>query len=165
MEWGALKITVEWSALNTGVSRGDLSNQSGRFPPEIFGFLRQTSSDSYSVFMTLFSERWTMGPFHIQRVYKRMVHFQKSTRNLFLTLHWQNLHRQQRQLSKFCMRCQQFAFHAYCGAAGSVYKMEPQQEEAFCVLRFEVSRSVITVQQYSYIARFRKDAPCMVRLF
>ena len=36
---------------------------------------------------------------------------------------------------------------------------------AFCVLRFEVSRSVITVQQYSCSARFRKDAPCMVRLF
>ena len=35
---------------------------------------------------------------------------------------------------------QQFASHAYCGAA-------PQQEKAFCVLRFEVSRSVITVQR------------------
>ena len=54
---------------------------------------------------------------------------------------------QQRQLSKFRMRYQQFAFHAYCGAAGSVYKMAPQQEKAFCVLRFEVSRSVITVQR------------------
>ena len=43
-------------------------------------------------------------------------------------------------------RYQQFAFHAYCGAAGSVYKMASQQEKAFCVLRFEVSRSVITVQ-------------------
>ena len=36
-------------------------------------------------------------------------------------------------------------FHAYCGAAGSVSKMASQQEKAFCVLRFEVSRSVITV--------------------
>ena len=36
--------------------------------------------------------------------------------------------------------------HAYCGAAGPVYKMAMQQEKAFCVLRFEVSRSVITVQ-------------------
>ena len=38
-------------------------------------------------------------------------------------------------------------FHAYCGAVGLVYKMAPQQEKAFCVLRFEVSRSVITVHE------------------
>ena len=38
-------------------------------------------------------------------------------------LTWANVHRQQRQLSKFLMRYQQFAFHAYCGAAGPVYKM------------------------------------------
>ena len=74
-----------------------------------------------------------------------MVRFQKLTRNLFLTLHGHNVHRQQRQLSKFLMRYQQFAFHAYCGAAGSASKMAPQQGKAFCVLRFEVSRSVITV--------------------
>ena len=41
-----------------------------------------------------------------------MVRFHKLTRNLFLTLHGQNVHRQQRQLSKFLMRYQQFAFHA-----------------------------------------------------
>ena len=46
-----------------------------------------------------------------------MVQFQKVTRNLFLTLHGQNVHRQQRQLSKFHIRYQQFAFHAYCGAS------------------------------------------------
>jgi hypothetical protein len=34
----------------------------------------------------------------------------------------------------------------YCGATGSVSKMASQQEKSFCVLRFEVSRSVITVQ-------------------
>jgi hypothetical protein len=34
---------------------------------------------------------------HIQGVYKRMVRFQKLTRNLFLILHGQNVHRQQRQ--------------------------------------------------------------------
>ena len=84
-------------------------------------------------------------PLKIQCVYKWMVQFQKLTRNLFLTLHGQN-DRQQRQLSKFRMRYQQFAFHAYCGAAGSVSKMASQQKKAFCVLRFEVSRSVITVQ-------------------
>ena len=76
-----------------------------------------------------------------------MMQFQKLTSNLFLALHGQNVHCQQRQLSKFRMRYQQFAFHAYCGAAGSVSKMAPQEEKAFCVLRFEVSRSVITVQR------------------
>ena len=49
-------------------------------------------------------------------------------------------------------------FHAYCGAVGSVSKMAPQQEKVFCVLRFEVFRSVITVQR-EFRARFRKDAP------
>ena len=97
-------------------------------------------------------------------VYKRMVQFQKLTRNLFLTLHRHNVHRQQRQLSKFLMRYQQSAFHAYCGAAGSVSKMAPQQEKAFCVLRFEVSRSVITVQR-EFRARFRKDAPSLCAPF
>ena len=56
------------------------------------------------------------------------------------------------------MRYQQFASHAYCGAAGPVSKMAAQQEKAFCVLRFVVSRSVITVQR-EFRARFRKEAP------
>ena len=72
-----------------------------------------------------------------------MVRFQKLTRKLFLTLHWHNVHRQQRQLSKFLMRYKQFASRAYCGAAWPVSKMESQQEKAFCVLRFEMSRSVM----------------------
>ena len=70
-----------------------------------------------------------------------------------------NLHRQQQQLSKFLMRYKQFASHAYCGAVGPVSKMASQQDKAFCVLRFEVTRSVITVQR-EYRARLRKDAPC-----
>jgi len=41
---------------------------------------------------------------------------------------------------------------------GPVSKMASQQEKAFCVLRFEVFRSVITVQR-EFRARFRKDAP------
>jgi hypothetical protein len=45
-------------------------------------------------------------------------------------------------MSKFLMSYQQFASDAYCGAAGPVLKMTSQQEKAFCVLRFEVSRSV-----------------------
>jgi len=48
----------------------------------------------------------------IQGVYKRMVRFEKLIRNLFLTLHGHNVHRQQRQLSKFLTRYQQFASHA-----------------------------------------------------
>ena len=46
---------------------------------------------------------------------------------------------------------------AYCGAAGPVSKMASQQEKAFCVLRFEVSRSLITVQREFRAERFRKD--------
>ena len=55
-----------------------------------------------------------------------MVRFQKLTRNLFLTLHGHNVHRQQRQLSKFLMRYQRFASHAYCGTAGLVSKAAPR---------------------------------------
>ena len=58
------------------------------------------------------------------------------TRNLFLTLHGHNVHRQQRQLSKFLMRYQQLASHVYCVITGQVSKMASQQEKAFCVLRF-----------------------------
>jgi len=95
---------------------------------------------------------------YIQGIHKIMVRLQKLTRNLFLTLHGHNVHRQQQQLSKFLMRYQQFASHAYCRVAGPVSKMTSQQEKAFCVLRFEVSRSVITVQR-EFRARFRIDAP------
>ena len=46
-----------------------------------------------------------------------MVQFQKLTRNLFLTLHGQNVHRQQRQLSRFLMHYQSSLARAYCGAS------------------------------------------------
>jgi hypothetical protein len=85
-----------------------------------------------------------------------MVQFQKLTINLFLTLHGHNVHRQQRQLSKFLMCYQQFASHAYCGALGPVSKMVSQQEKAFCVLRFEVSRSVSFV--HGFLWGFVKDS-------
>jgi hypothetical protein len=62
---------------------------------------------------------------------------------------------QQRELSKLPIRYQQFASHAYCGAAGPVSKMASQQEKASCVLRFEVPRSVITVQR-EFRARLKK---------
>ena len=44
--------------------------------------------------------------YYIEGIHKRMVRFQKLTRNLFLTLHGHNVHRQQWQLSKFLMRYQ-----------------------------------------------------------
>ena len=84
-----------------------------------------------------------------------MARFQKLTRNLFLTLHRHNVHRQQQQLSKFLMRYEQFASML---TAGPVSKMVSQQEKGFCVLRFEVSGSVITVQR-EFRGRFREDAP------
>ena len=67
-----------------------------------------------------------------------MVRFQKLTRNLFLTLHGHNIYhqQQQQQLSKFLIRYQQFASHAYCGAAGPVSKMASQQEKATPSLRW-----------------------------
>jgi len=95
---------------------------------------------------------------YIQGIHKRTARFQKLTRNLFLTLQGHNVHRQQQQMSKFLMRYQQFASHAYCGASGPVSKMASQQEKASCVLRFEASRSVITALR-EFRARFRKDAP------
>ena len=75
-----------------------------------------------------------------------MVHFEKLTRNLFLTLHGQNVHRQQRQLSKFLMRYQQFARSCLLRGCGASLQDGAAAGKAFCVLRFEVSRSVITVQ-------------------
>jgi hypothetical protein len=59
---------------------------------------------------------------------------------------------------QYLMRYQQFAYHAIYGAARPVSKMASQQEKAFCVLRFEVSRSVGTVQR-EFRARLKKDAP------
>jgi len=96
---------------------------------------------------------------NIQGIHKRMVRFQKLTRNLFLTLHGHNVHRQQQQLSKFLLRYQQFVSHAYCGAAGPVSKMASQQEKAFCVFRCEVSRSVITLQPFPTATPSSKLAP------
>jgi hypothetical protein len=92
----------------------------------------------------------------IQGVLKRMERFQKSLKKLSLILQEHNMHCHQRELPKSLIHYQQFASHAYCGAVGPVSKMESQQEKAFCVLRFEVSRSVITVQR-EFRARFKKD--------
>ena len=50
------------------------------------------------------------------------------------------------------------------GLWGQFPRWRRSRRKAFCVLRLEMSRSVITVQ-HEFRARFRKDAPCMVRLF
>jgi hypothetical protein len=63
-----------------------------------------------------------------------------------------------KELSKFLRRYQQFASLAYCRAKRPVSKMASQQQKAFCVLRFEMSRSVITVQP-EFRERFQKDTP------
>jgi hypothetical protein len=70
----------------------------------------------------------------------------KVDKSLFLKLYGQNIHCQQHKLSRFLVRYQQFASHAYCGAADSVSKMA-SHERAFCLPCFELSGSVITVQR------------------
>jgi hypothetical protein len=59
-----------------------------------------------------------------------MMRFQKLLNNVLLTLHGHKIHCQQQELTKFHIRYQQFASHAYCGAAGPVLKMASQQEKA-----------------------------------
>jgi hypothetical protein len=94
-----------------------------------------------------------------------MVRFQKWIKDIFLTPHGHSIHCQQWQLSKVLMSYREFVSHAYCGAAGPVSKMASQQEKAFCVPRFEVSRSAITVRP-EFRARFNtRHHSCVVRLF
>ena len=89
-----------------------------------------------------------------------MVQFQKLTRNLFLTLQTGKTYTvSSGNCPSFSCATSSSLARAYCGAVGPVSKMASQQEKAFRVLRFEVSRSVITVQR-EFRARFRKDAPC-----
>jgi hypothetical protein len=101
---------------------------------------------------------------YIQGIHKRMVRIQKAIKNLFLTLHGHNIHHQQWKLSKFLLRYQQFASHAYCGAVGPLSKMASQQEKAYSVLHFEVSRSVITVES-EFRAQFKKYILLVWRVF
>ena len=62
-------------------------------------------------------ERWTKSINKYTGYTQKNGAVLKLTRNLFLTLHGHNVHRQQRHLSKFLMHYQQFASHAYCGAS------------------------------------------------
>jgi hypothetical protein len=61
---------------------------------------------------------------------------QKLMKDLFLTLDGHNIHCLQRELSKFLMRYQQFASHAYCGAVRPVSKMASQEEKALLCASF-----------------------------
>ena len=93
---------------------------------------------------------------YIQVIYKKkIVRFQKLTRNLFLRLHGRNT--RATVLVSHALPAVRFA--CLLRVAGPVSKMASQQEKAFCVLRLEVSRSVITMQR-EFRARFRKDEPC-----
>jgi hypothetical protein len=94
----------------------------------------------------------------IQGIHKRLAPFQMLIKNLFRTLYGHNILCQQQEPKKVFMPHQPFASLAYCVAAGPVAKMASQQEKAFCILRFEVSRSIITVQR-EFRARFKKDTP------
>jgi hypothetical protein len=67
---------------------------------------------------------------------QKNVQFQKVTRNLFLTLHGQNVHRQQRQLSKFRMSYQQFSIVFFNSAGSDV----PQKETTTFSLGHPVRR-------------------------
>jgi hypothetical protein len=60
---------------------------------------------------------------HIQSIHNSVVQFKKLIKNVFLNLHEHDVHWQQRELPKFLMHYQQFASHAYCGAAEPVSKM------------------------------------------
>ena len=89
----------------------------------------------------------------VQGVYKWMVQFRKLTRNLFLTLHGQNVHRQQRQLSMFLMRYQQFARSCLLRGCGASFQDGVAAGKGFLCAPFWG----VQISDYS--------AACMVRLF
>jgi hypothetical protein len=87
-------------------------------------------------------------------IYLRYIgHIQKNdtvlkvNNNLFRTSHGHNKLHQQRKLLMLT-----------AGPRGPVSKMASEQQKAFCVLRFGVFISVITVQR-EFRARFKTDAP------
>ena len=74
---------------------------------------------------TLFTEMciWRIVFFQahgVQCVYKWMVQFQKLTRNLFLTLHGHNVHRQQQQLTSFSCATGSSLFMLTAGPRGQL---------------------------------------------
>ena len=78
---------------------------------------KNVSLNFYPHLNTAFFSRYLVARITYRVYTKEWCRFQKLTRNLFLTLHGNNVHRQQRRLSKFLMRYQQLASHAYYGAS------------------------------------------------
>jgi hypothetical protein len=86
---------------------------------------------------------------HLQGIHKIMVRFQKLIKKFISHPAWA-----QHTLS--AAGTVQVS-HAYCRAVGPVSKMASQQEKAFCVLRFEVSSPVLTVQR-EFHSGLKKDS-------
>jgi len=83
-----------------------------------------------------------MGQIIIQDIHKRMVPFQKLTRNLFLNLHGHNVHRQQHQLSKFLTRyLPAVRFSCLLRGRGASFQDGVAAGKVFLCAPFEVSRS------------------------
>jgi hypothetical protein len=102
---------------------------------ELSSFSLRGSCASHQCFLT----------FIIQSIHKRMVRFQKLIK-MYFTPYTSAAYTISSEICP-CFSCAtSSSLHAYCEAAGQVSKMASHQEEAFCVLRFEVSKSVITVQ-------------------
>ena len=91
-----------------------------------------------------------------------MVQFQKLI-NLFLTYTGKTYTVSSSNCPSFSCATSSSLARAYCGAAGPVSKLAPQQEKAFCLLRFEVSRSVITVQRVFRASRTMHGASFLNR--
>ena len=126
---------------------GEFTHSFRHNPKEKFGYM-------YITWQTLL---W-----YIQGIHKRMVRFQKLTRNLFLTLHGTTYTVSSGNCPSFSCATSSSLLMLTAGPRGQFPRWRRSRKRFFCVLRFEVSRSVITVQ---CSARFRKDAPCTVRLF
>ena len=69
---------------------------------KITSWLKQKMLNSPTIFINE-----DINTFLIHGIHKRIMRFQRLTRNLFLTLHGHNVHCQQWQLSKFLMRYSQ----------------------------------------------------------
>jgi len=68
----------------------------------------------------------------IQGIHKRMVRFQKLTRNLFLALHGYNVHRQQRQLSQVSHALPAVRFSCLLRGRGASFQDGVAAGKGFC---------------------------------
>jgi hypothetical protein len=100
--------------------------------------------------------------FYIYKVYTNEWYGFKSLLHLFLTLHGHNTHCQQRGLSKYLMRYQQFASHAHWGrgtsfqdgvVAGAVFLCAPFWSVHICDYRAAWSSCTVLKSRYYLVAR------------